>query len=152
MASEIQCCPQNLQDRLQYLRTCSGKEITELSTSIIDLQTQLPQDYLAELTECERVICHRASVVCWSVTRGKQVPRKMQLRAILADRLGKESLISAGTGSGKTLPIAINILLDDPSQNMVTITLSPLTRLHCVDRNQNLGAQCHSRIEGVWGH
>ncbi|KAF8169075.1 hypothetical protein BJ912DRAFT_835350, partial [Pholiota molesta] len=75
--------------------------------------------YLAELTDAERAICHRASVVCWSVTEGKQVPRKMQLRAILADRLGKESLISARTGSGKTLPIAINILLDDPSKNLV---------------------------------
>jgi replicative superfamily II helicase len=53
----------------------------------------------------------------------------MQLRAILADRLGKESLISAGTGSGKTLPIAINILLDNPAKNLITLTLSPLTRL-----------------------
>ncbi|KAF8156542.1 hypothetical protein B0H34DRAFT_658390 [Crassisporium funariophilum] len=53
----------------------------------------------------------------------------MQLRAILADRLGKESLISAGTGSGKTLPITINILHDKPSRNLVTLTISPLTQL-----------------------
>ena len=53
----------------------------------------------------------------------------MQLRSILADQLGKDSLLSAGTGSGKTLPIAINILLDDPSKNKITLTISPLKRL-----------------------
>jgi hypothetical protein len=36
----------------------------------------------------------------------------MQLRDVLADRLRKDTLIAAGTGSGKTLPIALNILLD----------------------------------------
>ena len=38
-------------------------------------------------------------------------------------------LVSAGTGSGKTLPIALNVLLDDPDNNHVTLTLSPLKRL-----------------------
>ncbi|KJA24296.1 hypothetical protein HYPSUDRAFT_136436 [Hypholoma sublateritium FD-334 SS-4] len=58
----------------------------------------------------------------------------MQLRSILADQLKKDSLVSAGTGSGKTLPIAINILLDDPSKNKVTITISPLKRLQATQQ------------------
>lgn len=53
----------------------------------------------------------------------------MQLRSVLADRHGKDSLVAAGTGSGKTLPMALNILLDDPLKNQVTLTLSPLKRL-----------------------
>ncbi len=53
----------------------------------------------------------------------------MQLRAILADRLRHESLVPAGTGSRKTLPIAINILLNDPAKRKITITMSPLKRL-----------------------
>ncbi|KAF9039932.1 P-loop containing nucleoside triphosphate hydrolase protein [Panaeolus papilionaceus] len=53
----------------------------------------------------------------------------MQLRAILADRLGRDSLIVAGTGSGKTLPTAVNILLDHPLKRTITITISPLKRL-----------------------
>ena len=58
-----------------------------------------------------------------------QVPREMQLRAILSDSQGKDTLVSAGTGSGKILPIALNVLLDDLDCNLVTLTLSPLKRL-----------------------
>ena len=36
---------------------------------------------------------------------------------------------SAGTGSGKTLPIALCILLDNPKSNYISITISPLKRL-----------------------
>jgi len=47
----------------------------------------------------------------------------------LATFNGKDSLVYAGTGSGKTLPIALNILLEDPAKKLVTITISPLKRL-----------------------
>ncbi|KAF8166050.1 P-loop containing nucleoside triphosphate hydrolase protein [Pholiota molesta] len=114
---------------LQEIRTCSEADIISICSSITELDSQLPHDYLAEIDDNERVICLRASLICWKVTQGKQVPRKMQLQAILADRLNQDSLVSAGTGSGKTLPIAINILLDDPANSPITLTISPLTRL-----------------------
>ena len=60
-----------------------------MCASITDLNDQLPQEYLAQLNELERIICLRASLICWSVTEGTQVPRIMQLRSILADRLGR---------------------------------------------------------------
>jgi superfamily II DNA helicase RecQ len=53
----------------------------------------------------------------------------MQLRVVLANHQGKDALIAAGTGSGKTLPIALSILLDDPDAHNITITISPLKRL-----------------------
>lgn len=118
-----------LDERLEYLRKCPATDITELSRSITDLESKLPQVYLEGLAAEQRIICLRAALVCWSVTQGTQIPREMQLRSILADRLGRDSLVSAGTGSGKTLPIAINILLDDPSKNKITLTISPLKRL-----------------------
>lgn len=118
-----------LQDRLSFIRQCPGPDILALCASIPELYDRLPQEYIAELQEPERIICLRASLICWSVTAGTQVPRKMQLRAILADRLGRNSLVSAGTGSGKTLPIAMNILLDDPAKKYITLTVSPLKRL-----------------------
>lgn len=59
----------------------------------------------------------------------------MQLRAVLADFHGLDSLISAGTGSGKTLPTALKILLDNPADNLITITLSPLKRLQVTQEN-----------------
>ena len=63
------------------------------------------------------------------------MPREMQLRAVLTDRHRKDALIAAGTGSGKTLPIALNILLDDPAKKLVTITFSPLKRLQVTQEN-----------------
>ncbi|KAF8906796.1 hypothetical protein CPB84DRAFT_1675288 [Gymnopilus junonius] len=59
----------------------------------------------------------------------------MQLHAVLADFHHLDSLISAGTGSGKTLPTALKILLDNPADNLVTITLSPLKRLQVTQEN-----------------
>jgi ATP-dependent helicase YprA (DUF1998 family) len=50
----------------------------------------------------------------------------MQLRAILATYNGSDSLVNAGTGSGKTLPIALNLLLDDPLDNGISLTILPL--------------------------
>lgn len=117
------------EERLSFLRTCSAKDILNLRVTIHELHKRLPEDYLFNLTTSERIICLRAALICWSVTEGKQVPREMQFRAILADQLGHDSLVSAGTGSGKTLPIAINILLDDPAKRKITITISPLKRL-----------------------
>jgi len=46
----------------------------------------------------------------------------MQLHIVLADSKGCDALVAAGTGSGKTLPIALCILLNDPSANLITIT------------------------------
>lgn len=57
------------------------------------------------------------------------VPREMQFRVILTDFRKRDCLVAAGTASGKTLPIALCILLDDPAANFITITISPLKRL-----------------------
>ena len=84
----------------------------------------------------DRTICLRSSLVCWSVSQGRIVPREMQLRSILADQRGRDSLISAGTGSGKTLPIALCTLLDDPAKKKVTIVVSPLKRLQKSQANE----------------
>jgi hypothetical protein len=48
---------------------------------------------------------------------------------VLTSQIGKDCLVSAGTGSGKTLLIAPNVLLDNPLKNLVTLVLSPLKRL-----------------------
>ena len=53
----------------------------------------------------------------------------MQFRVVLSDFQWRDCLIAAGTGSGKTLPIALCLLLDDPSADPIMITISPLKRL-----------------------
>ena len=43
------------------------------------------------------------------------VPREMQLHVVLAVVHAKDALVAAGTGSGKSLSIALCILLGDPT-------------------------------------
>ena len=50
----------------------------------------------------------------------------MEPRVVLAERHGFDTLVTSGTGSGKTLRMALVILLDDPADHRITITISPL--------------------------
>ncbi|KAJ7254797.1 hypothetical protein C8J57DRAFT_1075908 [Mycena rebaudengoi] len=68
----------------------------------------------------------RACLLVFTVTCGNIIPDDLQLQAGLAAATGKESFVIAHTGWGKTLCIAIPILLD-PCK--ITITISPLKRL-----------------------
>ena len=54
---------------------------------------------------------------------------EMQLRVILAERHSLDAVVASGTGSGKTLPMALTMLLDNPAENQITITISPLKHL-----------------------
>ena len=53
----------------------------------------------------------------------------MQFHVVLSDFEWRDCLIATGTGSGKTLPIVLCLLLDDPSADPITITISPLKQL-----------------------
>ncbi|KAF9463438.1 hypothetical protein BDZ94DRAFT_1124584, partial [Collybia nuda] len=58
-----------------------------------------------------------------------------QLRACLATHNRHDSLINAGTGSGKTLPIALNLLLNNPTEANISLTISLLKRLQITQEN-----------------
>ena len=115
-------------EHLEYIRTCPVLSLVQL-VSNLQLHGRLPVPFLNTLNEGDKIICYRAALLCYSVTGSTQVPREMQFKVILAIHNGKDSLVSAGTGSGKTLPIALSMLLDDPMKKLVTLTLSPLKRL-----------------------
>ena len=119
---------QNLDERLQYFRTCNPNELSQLISTVIT-DSRLPKEFLDSLSNEDQTICKRACMICWSVTDGVCVPREMQLRVILAGRHGLDALVASGTGSGKTLPMALTMLLDDPADHRITITISPLKRL-----------------------
>ena len=64
------------------------------------------------------------------------------MRVILAGRHGFDALVASGTGSGKTLPMALTMLLDDPADHRITITILPLKLLqvtHEFDFNKKYG-------------
>ncbi|KIK79606.1 hypothetical protein PAXRUDRAFT_95859, partial [Paxillus rubicundulus Ve08.2h10] len=64
-----------------------------------------------------------ACMIIYLLTATVIVPQEFQLQASLAILNGKDSIITAGTGSGKTLCIIIPLLLRPQS---ISITVSPL--------------------------
>ncbi|KAG2362625.1 hypothetical protein BDR07DRAFT_1284288, partial [Suillus spraguei] len=65
----------------------------------------------------------RACLIVYVLTSMAIVPHQFQLEAVLAMLNGRDSVITAGTGSGKTLCIIIPILL---RPGTVRMTISPL--------------------------
>src|SRR6266511_2037361 len=114
-----------LEKKLATIRKCSAEDISNLVKNVIP-QDRLPLQYLAGLSTGDRTVCYHTTMICWTVTGSMMVPREMQLQAVLSDYQKKDCLIAAGTGSGKTLPIALCILLNNPAANLITITISPL--------------------------
>ena len=113
-----------------HYHTCSPSEILHLVATEIP-QDQLPLAYLNSLSADNMTVCLRAIMICWVMSKMTMVPREMQLHVVLADVHAKDaSVVAAGTGSGKTLPIALCILLDNPTANYLSITISLLKRLH----------------------
>ncbi|KAF8432233.1 P-loop containing nucleoside triphosphate hydrolase protein, partial [Boletus edulis BED1] len=80
----------------------------------------------------------RMCLIVFFVTRFAIVPRAFQLQASLATLKGLDSIITAGTGTGKTLCLFIPILL---RPNSISITISPLKRLQVtqVSESENYG-------------
>ena len=117
-----------LEEYLDYVRLASGDEIMDLLSNSIDIN-KLPRTYLEELQQDDKITASRACLLSWAVTGGTHIPRELQLRACLAAYKGQDSLIGAGTGNGKTLPIVLNLLLDDPKDAGISLTISPLKRL-----------------------
>jgi len=91
------------------------------------LGDRLPSDYLARLSDQDKLNAARACLIVSAITEGRVVPRVFQLEASLAMLNRRDCVTIAGTGSGKTLCILIPILLHPG--NSVSVTVSPLKRL-----------------------
>ena len=100
----------------------------------------------------------RACLIVFVLTATIIVPRQFQLKAVLATLNGQDSVITAGTGSGKTLCIIIPILL---RPGTISMTISPLKRLQAtqvtqlkcnnfVHHDMQNYAITGSRIDEIW--
>ena len=120
-----------LEDRLDLICKCSSADLFALICDLsLESDLRVPLDFLSCLEDADNMFCWQVILICYIVKAGQQIPREMQLCAVLSDHHGLDCLIAAGTGSGKTLPTALKILLDDPAAALTTITLSPLKQLN----------------------
>lgn len=92
----------------------------------VSIKNRLPHDFIATLDNEEKLDAIRACLIVSVLTDGSIVPRTFQLEASLAILRRHDSVIIAGTGSGKTLCLLIPILLRLES---ISLTISPLKRL-----------------------
>ena len=90
------------------------------------LHDRLPRSYQATLSDNEKIDALQACLIIWILTQGTIVPRVFQIQASLAMLQRHDSVITTGTGSGKTLCLLIPMLLRPES---ITLTISPLKRL-----------------------
>ncbi|KAJ8456448.1 hypothetical protein ONZ45_g18718 [Pleurotus djamor] len=111
-----------LQMFAQWIRSLPAHDVHAVACDIIPIE-QLPVTW-NPLELYPTVL--RACLLVFLYTNRRIVPREFQLHASLAAHLGRDSVIIAGTGSGKTLCIAIPVLLN-PSK--ISIVISPLKRL-----------------------
>ncbi|KAG6807324.1 hypothetical protein H0H92_007998, partial [Tricholoma furcatifolium] len=133
--------PLSLADTLGYVRDLPSEQLLGLLNEEIPLE-RLPTAYLAELEDSDRATAYRVCLLAWIVTGRTQVPRELQLRAFLATFHSRNSLISTGTGCGKTLVIILSLLLDDPAKHYLSITISPLKRLQ-VTQEADMNTRYH---------
>jgi len=91
-----------------------------------DIGNRLPNDYITTLLINDKIDALRACLIVHRLTSGAIVPHIFQLQASLAILNRKDTIITAGTGSGKTLCQLIPMLLRPDTLSM---TISPLKRL-----------------------
>ena len=114
-----------LYECLNNIRVSTPEEI-QIQVQNDLLQSRMPTEYLSSLNDKDLTTAYWCCLLAWNVTGGTQIPHEMQLCAALATYNGSDSLVNAGTGSRKTLPITLNLLLDDPLDNHISLTISPL--------------------------
>ena len=106
---------------IEYLQNATLETLENLTAELAD--ERFPFDYIQTLNAEDKIDSLRACIIVHNITSGKIVPRPVQLQASLALLHESDVLITAGTGSGKTLCLLLPMLLRPRS---MSITISPL--------------------------
>ena len=109
---------------IETLHNATPETLQHLADELTD--HRFPYDYIQMLNAADKIDALCACLIVHAMTSGKIIPRPFQLQALLALLHGSDTLITAGTGSGKTLCLLIPILLRPGS---ISIMVSPLKRL-----------------------
>ncbi|KAF9542091.1 hypothetical protein CPC08DRAFT_717012 [Agrocybe pediades] len=115
-----------LRTLLHAIRCLNDIDAIRFTLLAIERTRLPPMELFWSQNDTQKGICLRACLIIYTVTRGRVVPRQFQLEASLETYQGRDSIIIAGTGHGKTLCIVIPLLLN-PKKNAILV--SPLKRL-----------------------
>jgi len=137
---EVDSLDPSLQTDLSALQLANVKAIRALTPEQLSESTQtlIPQDlmptpdFMGSLSPSETTDTLLACLLIWTLSNGLEVPREFQLRAGLAAVARQDTVVRAGTGQGKTLAMAIPMLL---RPNSMAIVVSPLKRLQSTQVN-----------------
>ena len=132
MATTDALCTKN---DLQTIRTLTGDQLISRYQDIPPSQ-RLTDAFIGKLGDSEQETAYKCGLLLYTVTGKKKLPREFQLEATLALLAGRDCLINAGTGSGKTLCMVLPALLDPKS---VSLVISPLKRLQILQVNRVAG-------------
>ncbi|KAJ7467914.1 hypothetical protein FB451DRAFT_1177579 [Mycena latifolia] len=111
---------------LFILRLLDSEDVLRFSATLLPPYLRPSSGFLTGLSYQDRITALRACLLVYTVMRGHLVPHELQLEAALAAENGKETFVIARTGWGKTLCIAIPLLLHP---DRISVTISPLKRL-----------------------
>lgn len=115
-----------MEDQLQAIRDLPDANLAAACSDLIPADLMPSSLYLQSLTPTEAFIVYRSCMLLYLVTNKSLVPRQFQLEATVAMMSGRDSLINAGTGTGKTICMVLPQLLDPDA---ISIVVSPLKRL-----------------------
>ncbi|KAJ7697338.1 hypothetical protein B0H17DRAFT_1197391 [Mycena rosella] len=121
--------PENMRILLSVIRLLDTADLRAVALWVLPPRLMPSTAFLSALPDPDYTTALRACLLVYTVTRRKVVPRDLQLEAGIATGNGRHGLVIAPTGWGKTMCIAIPILL---CPEKITITISPLKRLQLV--------------------
>lgn len=112
---------------LHAIRNLDDDDVWRISREIIPHEKLPSYNFLLSIGSANlRTTCIRACLLIFTVTYGRVIPRQFQLEAALETIKGNDSIVIAGTGSGKTLCIVIPLILQP---GIICAMISPLKRL-----------------------
>lgn len=127
LASQRFDLPESLKAELQDVYELSENDLASTARQLLpaaSLETLLV--YIATLSAHDQAVALRATLLLQVVSQKSKIPRTMQLECVRAIMARQDSLVTAGTGSGKTIAMLLAVLLDPLS---ITLVVSPLIRL-----------------------
>ena len=126
MSHKIDPWDPHIQTIVQSIRETPLDNLRAAVSEWIPFELRPAVDFVNSLSADQQADVFKACLIVFLLSNSHMVPRKIQLQAALASLAGRDSKLISGTGSGKTLTIALPHLLQP---DRVSLVISPLKRL-----------------------